>query len=442
MLEEQMRVPWCESGYYVGLRPVFTFDPLFHAGCYYVQEASSMFVAHVVKHYVTAPVVTLDLCAAPGGKSTLLRSLLPEGSLLVANEVVRNRAQVLVENMTKWGHPDVVVTNSDPEAFHSLPAFFDVVLTDAPCSGEGMFRKEPAAVEEWSPENVKQCQERQRRIMTDVWPSLKPGGLLIYSTCTYNIKENEENVRWMCSELGAEPLPVPEVNPAWRITGSLLPPSEDMAMSGAGEGLPVYRFLPHKTQGEGFFLAVLRKPLGEEMHPTLNEGLPAVSRKGKREKMVRRAESPLSQEQLRQTKTWVKNAEQYDWTFAGNRLSLFPSAYSGQLQTLQSALQVLQAGVTVAEAKGRDFVPAHALAMSTVLSRDSFPSVETDYAQAVAYLRKEAIILSDAPRGILLLTYKGVPLGFVKNVGNRANNLYPQEWRIRSGHVQPEVNIL
>ena len=208
------RVPWCDTGYYLSSRPAFTFDPLFHAGCYYVQEASSMFLEQVLKQYVHEPVVMLDLCAAPGGKSTLARSVLPEGSLLVANEVMRNRVQVLAENVTKWGHPDTVVLNNDPADFAQLGELFDVILTDVPCSGEGMFRKDPVAVEEWSKENVALCWQRQRRIVSDIWPCLKPGGLLIYSTCTYNREENEDNVAWIAEELGAEMLPV-EVQPEW-----------------------------------------------------------------------------------------------------------------------------------------------------------------------------------------------------------------------------------
>ena len=196
------KVPWASDGYYLDERLTFTFDPLFHAGCYYVQEASSMFVEQVLRQYVESPVVMLDLCAAPGGKSTHACSLLPEGSLLVANEVIRNRSQILAENLTKWGYPGVVVTNNDPSDFSRLGAFFDVILTDVPCSGEGMFRKDPGAVEEWSPENVEICWQRQRRIIADIWPCLKPGGILVYSTCTYNTKEDEENVQWILFRKG------------------------------------------------------------------------------------------------------------------------------------------------------------------------------------------------------------------------------------------------
>ncbi|MBO4999761.1 MAG: RsmB/NOP family class I SAM-dependent RNA methyltransferase, partial [Bacteroidaceae bacterium] len=190
-------VPWASSGWYLKNRPTFTFDPLFHAGYYYVQEASSMFVEKVLREYVKEPVVMLDLCAAPGGKSTLCRSVLPEGSLLVANEVMRNRSQILAESLIKWGHPEIVVTNNDPADFTDLTHLFDVILTDVPCSGEGMFRKDQVAVDEWSLENVDVCWKRQRRILTDIWPALKPGGLLIYSTCTFNREEDEDNVTWI-----------------------------------------------------------------------------------------------------------------------------------------------------------------------------------------------------------------------------------------------------
>ena len=214
-------IPWAASGSYLKNRPTFTFDPLFHAGCYYVQEASSMFVERVLQEYVKEPVVMLDLCAAPGGKSTLCRSTLPEGSLLVANEVMRNRSQILAENLIKWGHPDVVVTNNDPADFKELTHLFDVILTDVPCSGEGMFRKDQVAVDEWSVENVDICWKRQRRILADIWPTLKPGGILIYSTCTFNREEDEDNVSWIAKELGADVLPV-SIENDWGITGNLI----------------------------------------------------------------------------------------------------------------------------------------------------------------------------------------------------------------------------
>lgn len=422
------RVPWTSAGFYLSRRPTFTFDPLFHAGCYYVQEASSMFVEQALRQYMsTAPVVALDLCAAPGGKSTHVRSLLPEGSLLVANEVIRNRSQILAENLTKWGHPDVVVTNNDPADFAPLSAFFDVILTDVPCSGEGMFRKDPVAVSEWSPENVDVCWQRQRRILSDIWPCLKPGGLLVYSTCTYNTKEDEENIRWMRDTFGAEILPL-DIPADWNITGNLL----------AGEDFPVYRFLPHRTQGEGFFLALLRKPEQEE--EGLEENFQPSRRKSATSCEKKKQASAISKEQLAFVRRWLLSPDDYELSVVGTSVTAFPKAYLSELSSLQQSLRVIQSGVSLAEAKGKDLIPPHALAMSCLLCTDAFSREEVAYEQAIAYLRKEAIVLSAAaPRGYVLLTYKDVPLGFVKNIGNRANNLYPQEWRIRSGYLPEEV---
>ena len=418
------KVPWATDAFYLDERPAFTFDPLLHAGYYYVQEASSMFVEQALRQCLPEgePVAALDLCAAPGGKSTLLRSLLPAGSLLVANEVVRSRAQILTENLTKWGHPDVVVTNSDPADFTPMVDCFDLILTDVPCSGEGMFRKDEGAVSEWSPENVENCWKRQRRILTDIWPCLKPGGLLIYSTCTYNIKEDEENVRWIRDELGAEVLPLAIPND-WGVKGNLL----------TGDDFPVYRLMPHCTQGEGFFLAVLRKEDGEETasRPTFAK---AKERRGKGKDKAR----PLfGKAQLAEIGSWLKEADAYTLFPDGSTVSAFPTAWLSMLEELKRQARVWQAGVPLAEMKGKDCVPLHTLAMSVLLRPDAFPRQEVDEPQAIAYLRKEAIILPDvAPRGIVLLTYQGVPLGFVKNVGSRANNLYPQEWRIRTIHYQ------
>ena len=412
-------VPWCPSGFYLKQRPVFTLDPLLHAGAYYVQEASSMFLDRVLRQYVgETPVRMLDLCAAPGGKSTLACASLPVGSLLVANEVMRNRVQILSENLTKWGYPDVVVTHNDPADFTPLGPVFDLVLVDAPCSGEGMFRKDPVAVKEWSVENVELCARRQRRILADIWPCLRPGGLLVYSTCTYNIKEDEEQVRWMCDEWGAEPLSVADVPASWGITGNLL---ED-------EDFPVYRFLPHRTKGEGFFLALLRKP-GEEA-----EASPVRRDRFRKEKSRQaRPSAALPREAVSRALSWLVGGEEaFESVPAGTMLAAVPRAHADFCQMLRASLRVMQVGVVLGEVKGRDLVPAHALAMSTAMSPDAFPRVELSHEEAIAYLRREAIVLpAGVPRGFVLLTRQSLPLGFVKNVGNRANNLYPAEWRIR-----------
>lgn len=411
------RVPWCGSGRYLPQRPAFTFDPLLHAGCYYVQEASSMFLEQALKQCAPArPLVALDLCAAPGGKSTHALGLLPPGSLLVANEAIRSRAQVLAENLTKWGSPHTVVTQNDPAAFAALPDTFDILLADVPCSGEGMFRKDPAAIGEWSPEHIVLCQQRQRRILSDAWPCLKPGGLLVYSTCTYNTQENEDNIAWACRELGAEPVTL-SVPDAWNITGSL-----------SGEPLPAYRFLPHKTRGEGFFLAVLRKA----------EGAAGASRRA----TARKHAPALPPQAMRTVQGWVENPDEYVWDTNGRTVSAFPARHQALLGKLRQSLRVVQAGIDVAEVKGKDLIPSHGLAMSTALRRAAFPTAALDRNQAIAYLRKEAIVPpSGTPPGYLLLTYRQAALGFAKHIGNRANNLYPTPWRIRSGYAPGKEDI-
>ena len=414
-------VPWAPSGVYLEKRPTFTFDPLFHAGCYYVQEASSMFVERVLREYVQEPVVMLDLCAAPGGKSTLCRSALPEGSLLVANEVMRNRSQILAENLMKWGHPEVVVTNNDPADFTDLTHLFDVILTDVPCSGEGMFRKDQVAVDEWSLENVDICWQRQRRILSDIWPALKPGGLLIYSTCTFNREEDEDNVAWIARELGADMLEVP-VEEAWGITGNLI-----------GDSFPVYRFLPHKVKGEGFFLAVLRKHAGE-----VETVEPRAEKKKKGGKDVKGKAPQLSVP--KEAKDWLQIPGDYQLTINGTNVQAFPKLHETVYTLLQQYVKVIHAGITLGEMKGKDLIPHHSLAMSTALADGAFPMAEVTYEQAIAYLRKESLVLdAGVPRGYVLLTYQNIPLGFMKNIGNRANNLYPQEWRIRSGYLPEEI---
>ena len=415
-------VPWASDSYYLPERPSFTFDPLFHAGCYYVQEASSMFVEQAVKQHLQEAHVALDLCAAPGGKSTLLRSLLPDDCVLVSNEVMRQRAQVLAENITKWGHPRCMVTSSYPADFTPLGELFDLILVDAPCSGEGMFRKDEVAVAEWSPENVDVCWRRQRDILTDIWPTLRPGGLLIYSTCTFNTKEDEENVRWMMEELGAELLPI-DTEASWGITPSLIP---DVPHA--------YRFLPGRTRGEGLFLAALRKGGAPSPAPSKEENNPKKKKaKGKTPTMA----VPSA------CKMWLAASDSYIYQTSGNEVAAIPSGMNSLHTLLSEQLHIIKSGITLAEVKGRDAIPSHDLAMSTALSTEAFARCELSYAEALRYLRREAITLpSEAPRGFVLVTYHGQPLGFVKNLGNRANNLYPNEWRIRSSHLPENEEVV
>ena len=359
-------VPWCKYGYWLQERPNFTLDPLFHAGVYYVQEAGSLFLDHVVRAHVTAPVLALDLCAAPGGKSTLLRAALPQGSVLVSNEPDRRRASILLENMLKQGHPDVLVTHNCAGDFAKTNWTFDVILTDVPCSGEGLFRRDENAVKEWSLSNVQFCQRRQRQILQDIWPCLRPGGLLIYSTCTFNTLENEENVRFIREELGADIVSV-SMDSAWQITGSLL----------SGWTEPVYRFIPGITKSEGLFMAVLRKR-GEATTPAM---LPTSAR---------------------------KHAQ-------AHRL-----------------IHLLSDGIPTPEQKGKELIPSAAQALSVTLPSEKYPRVELSLEQAQRYLHRESLVLPpQTPKGFVVVTYQHCPLGFMKNLGDRANNLYPKNWAIR-----------
>lgn len=423
-------VPWCRSGFYLADRPAFTFDPLFHAGAYYVQEAGSMFLEQAFDVCMRVlnsdrPLTALDLCAAPGGKSTHLRSLLPEGSFLVSNEPVRQRAQVLAENMQKWGYAHCMVTNAYPADFSPLINMFDLIVADVPCSGEGMFRKDEGAIAEWSPENVTLCCERQRNIIADIWPTLKPGGCLIYSTCTFNQHEDEENVAWIAQELGAEILEIP-LEKTWNILGDL-----------TGQGLPVYHFLPGWTRGEGFFIAVLRKE--GALDECEEEWNTILSRKqNKRNKAEKRKDSKgkNSVSCNSELKDWLLPNYDWDWIQEGDRLIACPVVYSHLCAVIQSCLPVVYYGIPVAELKGRDWIPTQALALNEAYRTGVFPEVALDYLQAVAYLRKEALVLPEGtPKGYVLLTYRGFALGFAKQIGNRANNLYPEAWRIRSGYV-------
>ena len=411
-------VAWCSSGYYLPERLTFTFDPLFHAGAYYVQEASSMFLEQAIRSQVNQPVRCLDLCAAPGGKSTLLASCLPQGSLLVSNEVIRSRSYVLAENIAKWGNPNCVVLNNDPKTIGlTLPHFFDVIVADVPCSGEGMFRKDTDSTGEWSVEHVELCAARSRRIIHDVWEALKPGGLLIYSTCTYNLEEDEENIHYFVDELGAEPVTIP-IDEAWQITGALRYDN------------PVYRFLPHRTRGEGFFLAALRKK-GE---PTSESHSKA---KRKKEKGKPAPAIPA------QAKTLLNEPDSYHFAWQNSTLVALSVAHKEAFQQLtDNALKPLLMGIRIGEQKGKDLIPSEELALSNALRKEAFPTVELTWEEAISYLRKEAVCLpAETPRGNVLVCYAGYPLGFVKHLGNRSNNLYPAEWRIRSGYQPDEVRL-
>lgn len=415
-------VPWCPEGFSFRERPNFTFDPLFHAGLYYVQESSSMFVSHILRQLVHEPVAALDLCAAPGGKTTAARAVLPEGSLLFTNEPMKLRASVLSENVQKFGHPDMVVTCNFPADYRKSGLHFDVIIADVPCSGEGMFRKDEAAIGEWSVQNVEKCRKLQRTIVEDIWPCLREGGLLIYSTCTFNAHENEENARWIAETLGADFVEI-ETHPDWHITGSLIDDS------------PVCRFIPGRTPGDGLFVAVLRKH-GEGEGVT--EWQSGKTDKGGKKQRRDKAAHKKSQGHEDPAAQWLKG--DYVVTERRGEAVAIPVRWYSQYEKAAESLRVLHAGVTLGVAKGRDVIPDTSLALSADMVSEAFPRVEVNYETAINYLRKEAIVLpADAPRGFVTVCFKGHALGFAKNVGNRANNLYPQEWKIKSTYLPETV---
>lgn len=407
--EKLDRVKWCDTGYYLDSRQPFTFDPMFQAGIYYVQDASSMILQHIVSQLIDNPVRYLDLCAAPGGKTTAVIDALPDGSMIVSNEIMSNRAQILKENVIKWGNPNCVVTNDDSATIGKLTHYFDVIAADVPCSGEGMFRKDDEAIAQWTPAIVRQCAERQKEIIDNIWNALRPGGIFIYSTCTYNRQEDEDIVEYIINEYGAESVDVPL-------------PSEWGIHRGIGTKAHCYRFLPHITRGEGLFVAVLQKSEDEPIHRI------SLRKKGKNN--IKPIQTP------KEVKQWLCS----DFTFApvGESIIATPKHLSADFELLRSYLHIIHSGIEVVNIKGRDYVPSQALLLSTAFNINAFTNYEADYATTMTYLRGETITI-DAPKGIVALIYNGIPIGFVKNLGNRANNLYPKEWRVKSSHIPPEA---
>ncbi|HQQ98333.1 MAG TPA: rRNA methyltransferase [Cyclobacteriaceae bacterium] len=394
-------VHWCSTGKYLDERPVFTLDPALHAGGYYVQEASSMFLEQALKITGTEkPQRVLDLCAAPGGKSTHTISLLHPDSLLVSNEAIRGRTAVLTENIIKWGYPNVVVTHNDPVDFQRLPGFFDVVIADAPCSGEGLFRKDPAAVEEWSVKHTGLCASRQQRIIHDVLPALKSGGYLIYSTCTYNHQENLDNIERMTREL---PLECCELSPdpAWKI---------DMVKRGNTIG---YQLFPHRVRGEGFFLCIMQKTTGTGDIHRIRVNL----------------QSP-TQSERRELEGWVKSPEHFFLFKHQESIRMIGALHEESLQRLVNNLQIINAGTALAQVTRNKFIPDHALAMSIARSPGSHTIITVDRDEAICFLRKDTL-QHPGPAGFALIEYEGLGLGWVNVLPNRLNNLYPSSWRIR-----------
>lgn len=394
-------VEWCPSGYYLKERPVFTLDPCFHGGAYYVQEASSMFLSHVISQIMPAgDVRALDLCAAPGGKSTLLASQLSPGSLLLANEVIRSRASILKENIIKWGRNNIVVTNNDPADFQDLESTFDLILVDAPCSGEGMFRKDPKAIGEWSEDNLRLCSERQKRILTDVWNALKPGGFLIYSTCTYNPAENEGILEWLTKNFEAESIRIEH-------SFSTITPTDSKAFG--------YHFYPHKTTGEGFFIGVVRKTGGRE----------STYRKSKKANKTKPVILPAEIARL------IGQPDNVTAFCNENAIGFLPAQHEEFISRLEEKLRIIYKGCEAAEPNYKKIKLLHPLALYAGLNLEHCHTFAADTATALTFLKKEEIRITAEAGEWVLITHQGIGLGWGKSLGNRLNNYYPKEWRIR-----------
>lgn len=403
-------IPWCPLGYSLEYRPMFTGDAAFHGGVYYVQEASSMLLYQVQALLGDKPICALDLCAAPGGKSTLLIDILPPKSVLVSNEIVKTRAHILYENLSKWGSDNCIITNTTAEKLAGLRSAFNFILVDAPCSGEGMFRKDVHARKEWHDNSPLSCSERQREIIDNIWDALRIDGLFVYSTCTMNRAENEDIVSYIVEHLGAEPIDL------------------DICLSevclSPFSPYPCYRMMPHRVSGEGLFMAVFRK--------VSDTSSPCCHKTNIRTKRYKYDAVPPNLQQ------WIKLPEAYQWEQLGDTLRAYPSYMIELLQQLKShSIPIISAGIEVATVKGNKYLPHPALALSSVLTRESFDRISLSAEQVIRYLRGEAIVLDHtASTGIKLVEHSGIPLGFVKHIGQRANNLYPQEWRIRNATLQ------
>jgi NOL1/NOP2/sun family putative RNA methylase len=398
------KVPWNSNGYYLTERPSFTLDPLFHAGAYYVQEASSMFLEEAIKQTVdlSKPLKVLDLCAAPGGKSTLIQSIISNNSLLVSNEVIKTRVNILSENITKWGAANVIVANNDPKDFQRLENYFDLIVIDAPCSGSGLFRKDPAAIEEWSEKNVQLCVRRQQRIIADVFSSLKEDGVLIYSTCSYSQQEDEEIADWLVEEFKVESLKF-NVDESWGIVETV---SEKEKAYG-------YRFYPDKVKGEGFFIAAFKNRQS------------AIDNR----QIKKRKSEKISAKEIDVLRFFLINTDDFFFIKQNEEVIAMPLHLENDLALIQSSLYIKKAGVKPGTLIRNELIPAHELAVSNIIGA-SIPRYEVDKETALQYLRREEIKIESEQKRWVLLTHYQLPIGWVKIISNRINNYYPAAWRI------------
>lgn len=396
-------VPWCSDGFYLKERPSFTMDPLFHAGAYYVQEASSMFLHHAIQELIPGSkegLKVLDLCAAPGGKSTLLASIFSEG-LVVSNEVIKSRAAILVENTTKWGLPNIVVTNNDPDHFKDFVGYFDIIVVDAPCSGSGLFRKDPAAIGEWSEQNVVHCSQRQERILATILPCLKQDGILLYSTCSYSEAEDESIADWLVSHMNMESCPI-KTTPSWNIVTTQSPQKQAWG----------YRFYPYLLNGEGFYFAAFKQ------QKSVYTG-----------RLKEAVLTKLTKSEIANLATYVTNDLNAAYFKQNNAIRRVSDAFLSNIQELAGRLYIKKAGIEIGEFKGNALVPSHEWAVS-VLPKNGFNILPINKEQALLFLKRGNFMPDNATIGWNWVQFEAVVLGLVKVLPNRINNYYPAEWRI------------
>lgn len=396
-------IPWCESGRYLSERPSFTLDPTFHGGAYYVQEASSMFLDHIIKQLYTSdnqPQHVLDLCAAPGGKSTLLAASLPN-SFIVSNEVIKSRVTVLAENISKWGSSNVVVTNNDPKDFKRLPGYFDLMIIDAPCSGSGLFRKDADAIGEWSEANVQLCSTRQQRILGDAISGLRENGYLIYSTCSYSKEEDEDICDWIVDQFQLTPVQI-NIDPSWGIVET----------RSSKHAVPGYRFYPDKVKGEGFFIACFQQTNPVDQYYTHHKSATSIT---KQERTI--------------IEKWIQFADDYVYTKQQELIVALPAKWQEEIAAVFKCLAIRKSGVAIGSIKGNDLIPHHELALSNILSTH-VPFVQLNKEQALKYLRRHDLNIEINFKGWALAQYNGINLGWMKVLPNRVNNYYPVNWRI------------
>ncbi len=386
------KTPWCSTGYYLPERPLFTSDPLWHAGAYYVQEASSMMIEQAflkAKSMLTGSVKVLDLCAAPGGKSTHVASMLDTNDVLVSNEVIRSRVPVLYENLVKHGYPNIIITSADSSDFEGLGEIFDIILVDAPCSGEGLFRKDINAISEWSEVNVQTCELRQKRILDNIKTCLKPGGFLVYSTCTYNPGENEMQVDRLIGD-GFELVPF-ELN---------------------GHVHHQFQCYPHETRGEGFYISLLQKQYTNGNDP---------KKPGNNKLKVLKTDHELAA---------FINATNDLYEYEDQVLYV-PGEVMDFYRNHISNLYCYAIGTKVGRQKDKNYYPSEYLPFSQILKRNAMPEIELGQSEALSYLANNILPYQGKEKGYVLLTYLSVPLGLGKFAGNRINNLFPNEWKLR-----------